>query len=229
MTVQDVSSETTFVGDGIQVSFAFSFRVDDPNWLTLSYLTNFINITLNGNQQIAPGGVILYNVAPPVDQQLTITRNVPLSQNMDYTRYGPFDSESHEDALDKITMMIQDRDKQTARKSKSITIEGPSTAEDITMFYTPVQLRISEIQAVLRGSGAPSVTWTIRFASDRSAVGTEVVSGGTVTANVTIGDNITLLNNPAVPAGSFVWLETTAGVALVNTFHITIRYTEDLP
>lgn len=229
MTVQDVASEVTFVGDGAVVSFVFTYRVDDLAWLTLSYLVNFTNITLNGDQDVNPGGTILYAVAPPVDQQLTITRNVPQTQGLDYTRYGPFDSESHEDALDKLTMMMQDRDKQTARKSKSITVESPSSAEDITMFYTPVALTITEIQAVLRGSASPSIDWTLRFDSDRDAVGTEVIVGGTTTTNITVGDNITAMNNAVVPADSFIWLETTSIGGSVEMLHITIRYTEVLP
>ena len=49
-----------------------------------------------------------YSVAPPVDQIVLITRVTPKDQDLDYTRYDPFDSESHEDALDKLTMLIQD-------------------------------------------------------------------------------------------------------------------------
>lgn len=108
MTVQDVTSEVTFVGNGITVSFPFVFRCDDVTWLTLSFLTDFDQILLNGDQELSPGGSVEYFVAPPVDQEAILTRNVPLTQLMDYTRHGPFDSDSHEAALDKLTMAIQD-------------------------------------------------------------------------------------------------------------------------
>lgn len=228
MTVQDVTSEITFVGNGATTSFPFSFRCDDIAWLALSYLTNFDQILLNGDQDASPGGSVEYTVAPPTDQQITLARGVPLTQLLDYTRYGPFDSESHESALDKITMSLQDRDQQTARKSKSITIENPTNSEDISMFYTPVSLTISEIQAVLRGA-APSVDWTIRHDPDRNAAGTEVVTGGTTTANTTTGDKITIMDDPTIPADSFIWIETTAKTGTVDAMHITIRYTEELP
>ena len=229
MTVQDVASEVSFAGNGVTTSFAFTFRCDDVAWLTLSYLVNFDEILLNGNQDVSPGGSIEYLAAPPDGQQIILTRNVPLTQNIDYTRYGPFDSESHEDALDKLTMAIQDRDKNTAQKSKSVTIESPDNAEDITLFFTPVALTINEIRAVLRGGLPPSVTWTLRYGSDRDAVGTEVIVGGTTTTDVNTGDDITVMDNPSIPADSYVWLETTAQSGTVNGLHITIRYTEELP
>jgi hypothetical protein len=229
MTVQDVTSEVSFTGTGAQTSFVFNYRVDDVAWLTLSYLTSFNMVILNGDQEISPGGSIEYFVAPPIDQQIVLTRNVPLTQLVDYTRHGPFDSESHEGALDKLTMAIQDRDKNTAQKSKSATLENPINAEDVTLFFTPVALTVSEIRAVLRGASTPSVTWTIRHDLDRNAVGTEIVTGGTVTTDITTGDDITVMDDASIPADSFIWLETTAKSGTVQALHITIRYTEELP
>lgn len=229
MTVQDVVSETTFVGNGATTSFPFSFRTDEISWLTLSFLVDFDEIILNGDQDDTPGGTVEYLSAPPMDQQITLFRNVPLTQALDYFRYGPFDSESHESALDKLTMALQDRDRNTAQKSKSITIEQPTNVEDVSMFFTPVALTVSEIRVVLRGSTSPSVSWTVRYGSDRGGVGTEIVIGGTTTVNVTDGDDVTVLDNAVIPADSFIWLETSAKSGTVNALHITIRYTEVLP
>lgn len=228
MTVQDVVSEVTFIGNAATTSFPFTFRSDEIAWLSLSYLVSFDQILLNGDQDASPGGSVEYTVAPPLNQQITLTRNAPLTQLLDYDRYDPFDSESHEDALDKLTMAIQDRDRNTAQKSKSITIENPTNIEDISMFFTPVALTISEIQVVLRGA-APSVDWTVRHDPDRSAVGNEVVTGGNTSTNETTGDNITVMDDPTIPADSFIWIETTAKTGTVDAMHITIRYTEELP
>ncbi len=109
MTVQDTPSEVTFVGNGAQTSFAFTFRVDDIAWLSVDFTTDFDQFTLNADQDLSPGGSVDYTVAPPNLQELTVTRLTPLEQNLDYTRYDPFDSESHEFGLDKLTMEIQDR------------------------------------------------------------------------------------------------------------------------
>jgi hypothetical protein len=228
MTVQDVDSEVTFTGNGSTTSFPFTFKCDDVAWLTLSYLVNFDQILLNGNQDTSPGGSVEYLAAPPLDQSIVLSRNVPLTQIVDYTRYGPFDSESHEDALDKLTMAIQDTNKNTALKSKSVTMENPDAAEDITLFYTPVEMKVYELAAVLVGASTPSSTWTLRYDPDRSAVGTEIIVGGTATTDLTTGDKITTFDNDTIPAGSWVWMETTAQSGVVSTLNITIRYKESL-
>lgn len=108
MTVQDVQQNVEYVGNDAQTNFAFVFRVDDPSWVLISFLDNFSSLNLNPNQDIAPGGSIDYSVAPPTGQVVGIARSTPKDQELDYTRYDAFDSESHEDALDKLTMLIQD-------------------------------------------------------------------------------------------------------------------------
>jgi hypothetical protein len=108
MTVQDVTQFVDYVGDGAQTNFAFVFRVDDPAWVQISFPTGFLSLNLNSNQDTTPGGSIDYSVAPPIGQLVGITRGTPKDQDLDYTRYDAFDSESHEDALDKLTMLIQD-------------------------------------------------------------------------------------------------------------------------
>ncbi len=108
MTVQATVNSVTYVGDGAQTVFNFDFRVDDIAWLSVDFTDDFDTFALNVDQDASPGGTATYLVAPPLDQELTIIRATPQSQELDYTRYDPFDSESHEFGLDKIVMMIQD-------------------------------------------------------------------------------------------------------------------------
>lgn len=111
--------------------------------------------------------------------------------------------------------------------SKSITIESPSASEDISMFFTNKAITITEMRAVLTGSSTPSVTWTVRHASDRSAAGAEVVTSGTTTTSTTSGDDVTTFNDADIPADSHVWVETTAQSGTVDSLAITIFYTID--
>ena len=108
MTVQNVLPCVEYTGNGAQMNFQFIFRVDDPTWIVLGFTTDFLQLNLNADQDSAPGGSVDYSVAPPVDQIVLITRITPKDQDLDYTRYDSFDSESHEDALDKLTMLVQD-------------------------------------------------------------------------------------------------------------------------
>jgi hypothetical protein len=113
-----------------------------------------------------------------------------------------------------------------APHSKSLTIESPTNAEDITLFYTDDAITITQINTVSRGI-SPSLTYTIRHASDRATTGTEVVTGGSTTTSASAGDEVTSFNDATIPAGSWIWLETTVQSGTVNETNITIEYTFD--
>lgn len=225
MTVQDTASEVIFTGDGIQTSFLFTFRTDDLNWLTLEFITGLDDIVLNGDQDANPGGSINYLAAPPIGQQIRLYRIVPRTQLLDYTRYDAFDSESHEDALDKLTMMFQDTERTVSDKTKAITVESPIVNDDLTMFYSEPNATISEIAAVIRGTG--SITWTIRHSTDRDGIGSEVITGGHVSSSVN-GEIISIFDDPNILAMSYVWLEVTSVTGQVDELHLTIDYSEGI-
>jgi hypothetical protein len=110
--------------------------------------------------------------------------------------------------------------------SKSITIESPTGSEDISIFFTNKAITITEIRAVVRGS-SPSVDWTIRHGTSRSAAGAEVVTGGTTTTDESTGSDVTTFDDETVIADSFVWLGTTVQTGTVDELALTIVYTED--
>ncbi len=110
------------------------------------------------------------------------------------------------------------------RKPSTFSLEAPSGSEDGPTDYTAIELTVTSLRAVLRGSTSPSVTWTVRFASVRNAVGTEVVVGGTTTTSVTTGDTVTTLTNPVIPADSFIWIETTVQSGVVLDLTISVVY-----
>lgn len=111
--------------------------------------------------------------------------------------------------------------------SKSITIESPTSSEDVSMFYVDDAVTITKIVAVLVGSSTPSVTWTVRHGTDRSGTGAEAVTGGTTTTSTTTGSVVTSFNDATIVADSFVWLETTAQSGTVNSINITVFYRQD--
>lgn len=111
--------------------------------------------------------------------------------------------------------------------SKSITVEDPTSSEDISIFFTNKAITVTEMRAVLVGSATPSVTWTIRHGTDRSGTGAEVVTSGTTTTSTTTGSDVISFNDATIVADSFVWLETTAQSGTVDEINITIFYTVD--
>ena len=109
----------------------------------------------------------------------------------------------------------------------SVTIEDPTSSEDISVSFINKAVTISEMRAVLVGSSTPSVTWTIRHGTDRNATGAEVVTSGTTTTSVTTGSDVTSFNDATIVADSFIWLETTAKSGTVTELHVTGLFRKD--
>lgn len=59
------------------------------------------------DEKFRHGGHIVFNEAPPADSRVTITRQVPMTQLSVYEEGGRFSADSHETALDKLTMICQ--------------------------------------------------------------------------------------------------------------------------
>lgn len=109
---------------------------------------------------------------------------------------------------------------------ENITIANPTAIEDQGLFFTKAAITVTQFSAVVMGI-TPSVTYTIRFATDRSAAGTEVVTGGSTVTSTTTGDIVTSFNDATIPANSWVWLETTAVDVTTTQVTLTINYTID--
>jgi hypothetical protein len=112
--------------------------------------------------------------------------------------------------------------------SKSITVESPTAAEDLTFFFTNKAITVTEMRAVFIGADTPSLTWTVRHhATDRENAGIEVVTGGTATTSTTAGSDVTAFDDATIPADSFVWIETTADNGTLTEFAMTVFFTVD--
>lgn len=112
-----------------------------------------------------------------------------------------------------------------AEHSKSISVLSPQDGDDIVLFYTRYAITVQEVATVLRGSGGPSVLFSIRHSTDRSAVGTTVVNAGTA-SSTTIGNTPTL-NDTTIPAYSWVWMEIGTLTGAVDEFHLTLFFRID--
>ena len=109
----------------------------------------------------------------------------------------------------------------------SVRIPSPSTNEDVSIGFANLPITITNIRAVLIGSGGPSLTWTLRHDPDRSAAGSEVVTGGSTTTSTTTGDEVTSFNDATIPVDSFIWFETTARSGSVSEVFVIVTFTYD--
>jgi len=105
--------------------------------------------------------------------------------------------------------------------TKTIVVEAPGVNDNKYIGFTHKPITVSEIRAVLVGSSNPSVTWTIRYGSDRSSGGTEIVVDGTTTTSTTTGSDVTSFTNDTIPADNHYWLVLTVVSGIVNELAVT--------
>jgi hypothetical protein len=91
---------------------------------------------------------------------------------------------------------------------KSLTIAYPVAGDNLTLFYTQASTTLTQVAAVLLGTSSPSVTYSLKYAANRSATGTAATASTTVTSTTT-ASTATLQNMP-IPANNFLWLEVSA-------------------
>lgn len=114
----------------------------------------------------AGSGSVTLASALPVGETLTITRDVPFTQEADYVANDAFPAESHERALDLLTMQTQQLNEQVARAAKlpvSSTADADSLLADIVLLadnlapINTVATSISDVQDVAAIAGDVSV------------------------------------------------------------------------
>lgn len=115
MTVSTTESRIGYNGNGATTAFAFPYRFLANADLVVTLVradTTQVVQTLNTDYTVTgagddAGGTVTMVVPPATGQQLVIVRDVPLTQETDYISGDPFPAESHETALDKLTMISQ--------------------------------------------------------------------------------------------------------------------------
>jgi len=110
MTVQNDTPFISYVGDGIQVTFAFAFQILDSAYLEVAVddvvQTENVDYTVENITEL--GGDVVF-VVPPADTLVVdIVRNTDPDQQVVYNPYDPFPAKTHEGALDKLTMVVQE-------------------------------------------------------------------------------------------------------------------------
>lgn len=112
MTLLTQESKIIYSGIVGQDVFAYNFRVDDEDDMEV-YLGGII---INPSAYVVDGignptgGNVTLNDPLDVNQSVTLLRDVPYTQEVDYQPFDAFPAETHEQALDNLTMLTQQLD-----------------------------------------------------------------------------------------------------------------------
>jgi hypothetical protein len=144
MTLSTTANRVSYAGDGSTVSFSipFLFLVNSHIEATLRSSAGVETTWTLGTQYtltgagLANGGTLTVDTSPTdytpaTGETLVIRRVVPETQETDYPEGGAFPASAHEQALDKLTMLIQQNSEKIARSLKiPVTDEGIDTTLD---------------------------------------------------------------------------------------------------
>ncbi|HHT2663920.1 TPA: phage tail protein [Citrobacter freundii] len=129
MTVSTEVDHNDYIGNGVTTSFPYTFRIFKKSDLVVQVVDLNENITelildtdytVTGAGGYTGGNVVLSS--PLADgYQISISRELPVTQETDLRNQGKFFAEVHEDAFDKLTMLIQQ-----VRSRLSLALRKPS-------------------------------------------------------------------------------------------------------
>ena len=110
MTVSTTASKISYVASAAQTTFAYTFKIfvdsDLKVYVNSTQKTLTTDYTVTGAGDVG-GGNIIFGTGLAIDDIVIIERVLLATQGTDYVENDPFPADAHEDALDKLTMLIQ--------------------------------------------------------------------------------------------------------------------------
>ena len=177
MTVSSTNTKNSYSGDDSTVVFAYTFKIFDDDDIqvilrndttgaeTVQTKTTHYSVSGVGNTS---GGNITFVTAPATGQTVVLLRAIPLTQATDYTPNDPFPAATHEDALDRLTFIVQDQQEELDRAikiSKTNTITSPeftvgatTRANKIFAFDSSGDLSVTQEIGTYQGTDATTTT-----------------------------------------------------------------------
>ena len=173
MTISTTASRKNYTGNGSTTVFSFPYKfLADADILVylddvLQTLTTHYTLSGAGG---ASGGDVTFVTAPASAVRVTIVRSTPLTQETDYISGDAFPAETHESALDKNTMGLQDAQESFLNRT--------------VMLSTSAEGSLTPISATIAGRASKYLSF--------NALGDVVLSAGTTSTIVhgTTGANL---------------------------------------
>ena len=179
MTVSSLTVKNSYNGDNTTTAFSYTFPIHTAAELqviersalgteTVKTLNSDYTITDNG----AAGGSVNFSTAPANGVTIVLLRNTSLTQEVDYVSNDPFPAETHEGALDKLTLQVQEVQEEVDRSLKlsrtntmnstEFTVNSSDRSGKILGFDTNGELVVSQELGSFKGNWSTSTTYAAR-------------------------------------------------------------------
>lgn len=115
MTVSTEVDHNDYIGNGVTTSFPYTFRIFKKSDLVVQVADlneNITELVLDTDYTVTgaggyTGGNVILSTPLTSGYQISISRELPVTQEIDFRNQGKFFAEVHEDGFDKLTMLIQ--------------------------------------------------------------------------------------------------------------------------
>jgi len=179
MTVSTTIIKNFHNGNGSATNFAYQFRILQDTDLLVIIRTNSTGAettkTLSTHYTVAgagdaSGGSITFTAGniPASGETVVIRRNVPQTQAIDYIANDPFPAETHEEGLDRGTMVAQQVAEESDRSIKlsrtntmtstEFTVGATDRANKILAFDSSGEISVTQELGTFKGSDATTTT-----------------------------------------------------------------------
>lgn len=186
MTVSSETNSVQYTGNGSLVTYAYPFKIFETSDLTVTLdgtTTTSYSVTGAGDDS---GGNIVFYSAPGDGVVITIRRVLPVTQETDYVENAPFQAESHENALDKLTMIAQQL---TTDSNKSLKYPNDDSAT-LSSILPDATTRATKVLG-FDSDGEPSLTESTLAEIDASIAAARE-DGTLITSDSFVGDGSTV-------------------------------------
>ena len=182
MTVSTTIIKNSHNGNGSTTNFAYQFKILQDSDLvviirsstgteTTKTLTTHYTVAGAGD---ASGGSITFTTGntPASGETVVIRRHVPQTQAIDYIANDPFPAETHEEGLDRTTMIAQQVSEATDRSIKlsrtntmtstEFTVGATDRANKLLSFDSSGELSVTQELGTFKGNWGASTAYQVR-------------------------------------------------------------------
>jgi len=180
MTISSTTVKVSYSGNGSTTVFAYTFKILDDDEIqviirsstgTETVKTKTTDYTVSGVGS-SGGGNITFLTAPTATQTVVLRRLTTQTQETDYIANDPFPADSHEDALDRITMVAQEIQEELGRAIKlsktntitstEFTVAAADRANKILAFDANGEIAVTQELGTYRGNWATATSYNGR-------------------------------------------------------------------
>ena len=183
MTISSTTTKNSYSGNGSTTAFTYGFYIPASTDIQVivrsstgtetvkSEGTGSTNYSISGVGS-SSGGTVTFVTSPASGETVVLRRATAQTQTTDYVANDPFPAETHEDALDKLTIINQDLQEQVDRSLKlsrtntmtstEFTVGSSDRANKILAFDSDGELSVTQELGTFRGNWATSTAYVLR-------------------------------------------------------------------